>query len=74
MFEDDFRSWHKCEVPQCQLYRRYRGQSGSDLDIVKLAQLTPEQTWPAQPANHYFFNVSNIDRRLRNSRAAGVGN
>jgi hypothetical protein len=26
----DVAYWHKCEVPRCPLYRRYRGISGSD--------------------------------------------
>src|SRR3982074_1320209 len=30
-----FRSWHKCEVSQRPLYRRFRPISGSDADIVK---------------------------------------
>jgi hypothetical protein len=38
-------TWHKCEMPRCPLYRRYRGQSGSDSDIVKLTRLTHSRRW-----------------------------
>ncbi len=33
-------SWHKSEVPRRLLYRRYRGKSGSDTDIVKRMRMT----------------------------------
>jgi hypothetical protein len=34
------RFWHKCEVRKGPLYRRYRGKSGRDSDIVKSPRLT----------------------------------
>jgi hypothetical protein len=36
----DVRFWHESEVPRRPLYRRYRGKSGSDTDIVKPTRLT----------------------------------
>jgi hypothetical protein len=30
----------KCEVPRCRLYRRYRENSGSDVEIAKPTRLT----------------------------------
>ena len=43
----DVWRWHKCEVSRRPLYRRCRGQSGSNSDIVKLTRLTPSETWSA---------------------------